>query len=416
MKILMVSMDRNILNPDSEARRRMVEYGGLADELHIVIFARKNPLGSSASKWRISDNVFAYPTNSFNRCFYVSDAVKIGGEIIKSSGGEFLVTAQDPFETGLAGYFIAKKSKSPLQLQVHTDFLSPYFKKGSFLNRIRVLLAKFLIPRANCVRVVSERIKKSLGSAKAPSKNRLSLPSLRSGAHPYLRFFGGTFAPPAAVLPIFVDIEKIKNAPIKINLHEQHSQFDFIILMASRLTKEKNIGMAIEAMKGVVKQYSKAGLVIVGSGPEEKKLKAAGRKLKENIVFEGWTDDLAPYCKTADLFLLTSNYEGYGRTVIEAMAASCPVVMTDVGVAGETIKDGYNGLVVPVGDARALEEALLKIIGDEFLRGNLAVSAEYTLRNFPSKAEYLEQHKKAWENCAAKANKTEIVDKKPPLN
>ncbi len=108
---------------------------------------------------------------------------------------------------------------------------------------------------------------------------------------------------------------------------------------------------------------------------------------------------MASYYKTADLFLLTSNYEGYGRTIIEAMAAGCPVVMTDVGIAGEIIKDGYDGSVVPVGDAKKLEESLLKLIGDRVLRTNLALSAENTLRNLPGKNEYLEEIKKTWENC-----------------
>ena len=61
---------------------------------------------------------------------------------------------------------------------------------------------------------------------------------------------------------------------------------------------------------------------------------------------EPWTDDPFSYYKTADLFLLTSNYEGYGMAVVEAMAAGCPVIMTDVGLAGEVLIDKKDGLVV----------------------------------------------------------------------
>ena len=132
--------------------------------------------------------------------------------------------------------------------------------------------------------------------------------------------------------------------------------------MASRLTKEKNIGMAIEAMKEVVKERPKTGLIIVGDGPEREalELKTTNYKLKTNIIFENWTDDLASYYKTADLFLLTSNYEGYGRTIIEAMAANCPIVMTDVGLAGEVVKNYYNGIIVPAGDKKEMKEAILR--------------------------------------------------------
>ena len=371
----MISTDRKIFEENSEVRRRMIEYGILVEELHIVIFSRKNSPGPG-SGLGISENVFIYPTNSPSRWFYVFDAAKIGAKIIKNAGGDFLVSAQDSFEAGLAGYFAARRAGAPLQLQVHTDFLSPYFKKAFLLNRFRVALAKFLIPRASCVRVVSLRIKNSLAAA----IRRL---------------------PPVSVLPVFVDVEKIKNAPIGENLHRKYPQFDFIVLAAGRLTKEKNIEMAIGAMRGVVRRHPKAGLVIIGSGPEQRKLERKARKanLENNIVFEGWTD-LASYYKTADLFLLTSNYEGYGRTVVEAMAANCPVVMTDVGVAGEIIKDGYNGIVVPVGNAQKTEEAILKLAGDKELRLNLALSAENALACFPGKDEYLKQMKNGWENCS----------------
>jgi len=136
--------------------------------------------------------------------------------------------------------------------------------------------------------------------------------------------------------------------------------------MASRLTREKNIGLAIEVFAGIMNQESGIKnplLLIVGDGPERENLELriknyavpAGRQeLRSNAVIEPWTDDLASYYKTADLFLLTSNYEGYGRTVIEAQAAGLPILMTDVGVA--------IGEVVPVGDKAALVAALNKIM------------------------------------------------------
>jgi len=107
--------------------------------------------------------------------------------------------------------------------------------------------------------------------------------------------------------------------------------------MASRLTKEKNIGLAIKAMKEVVKVNPGVGLVIVGSGPEEDKLKQKTREseIEKKVIFEPWTNDLPSYYKTCDLFLLTSWYEGYGMTLVEAKATGCKIISTDVGVARE---------------------------------------------------------------------------------
>lgn len=324
-KVLMISRDRDIFKENSEARRRMIEYGALAEKLRVIVL---------------------------NRPFR---SLKIGKEI----KGFDLVTTQDPFETGLIGWLAAKIFGARLQLQIHTDFLSEYFWKESLLNKIRVLTAKFLIPKADCVRVVSERIKKYLGKG--------------------------------IVLPIFVDIEEIKNVPIKTNLRDKYPQFNFVILMASRLTKEKNINLAIEAMEGIVKKHPKTGLIITGSGSEEKKLKAESYKLKANVIFEPWTDDLASYYKTADLFLLTSNYEGYGRTLIEAAVVDCKIISSDVGVADEILEK--ENIFAP-GDKNALEEKIIKAISGEIKPAKPV--------KIKTKKEYLEKYGNGWKNCAKK--------------
>ena len=127
---------------------------------------------------------------------------------------------------------------------------------------------------------------------------------------------------------------------------------------------------------------------------EEQKLKllATRYSLLSNIVFEPWTDDLASYYKSADVFVLTSNYEGYGRTIIEAEAAGCPVIMTDVGIAGDVIKNGENGLIVPVGDVQALAEALRSVIEKKAV-----LHAE--LPTQLTKEEYMAQYATTWQSC-----------------
>mgnify|MGYP001565613723 FL=1 len=294
MKILSIGSDRNLFVAGSAVRERVKGYAEKTDGYLVVV-----PGAGKPSITRVSEKLRVISLGRLQAFFW-------------QPGENFdLVTAQDPFENGLTAWFLAKKCKAKLELQIHTDLFSPYFVQHRMLNRVRVIIAKFLLPRADHIRVVSNRIKESL-------INKLKIPESK-----------------IEVRPIFVDIEKIKNAPVKIDLHKKYPQFGKIILMASRLTKEKNIDLAIELMPKFLKQNPKTGLIIVGSGPEEKKLKAKSAKLKNNIIFEPWSDDLPSYYKTADLFLNTSWYEGYGMTLVEARAAGCPVLSTDVGVARE---------------------------------------------------------------------------------
>jgi len=384
MKVLSIGSDKNLFKEDSAVRQRIIEYGSLAEELHIIVFSRqkseiRNLKSETNPKSQISKNTFIYSTNSWSRWFYILDAYKIAKRIILNSKfliHNSLITTQDPFECGLAGYIMAKKFKLPLHLQIHGDFLSPKFGQESFLNKIRVWLAKFLIPRADKIRVVSERIKDSIISK-----------------------FRSIDISKIAVLPIFVDVKRIQKSDIKINLHEKYSQFDFIILMASRLTKEKNIELAVEAIQEVIKFYPKTGLIIVGDGKEKNnlKFKIENLKLNENIIMESWIDDLSSYYKTADLFLLISNHEGWGMTSVEAMAAGCLLIMTDVGCAGEIVKNEYNGLVIPVGSKVKLIEAIERTIKEPSLHDKLKNNSLATVKNLASKEEYLNSYKKSWE-------------------
>jgi glycosyltransferase involved in cell wall biosynthesis len=128
-------------------------------------------------------------------------------------------------------------------------------------------------------------------------------------------------------------------------------------------------------------------------------LQIKGYGLKDNVIIEGWTNDLSSYYKTADMFIITSNYEGYGMTAVEAMAGGCPVIMTDVGLAGEVLIDSENGLVTPVGDKKALVEALNKLINNEDLRSKLSQNALEAVSHLQTKQQYLEAYKKDWEGC-----------------
>lgn len=373
MKVLMLSIDKKIFEKGSDVQNRMVEYGQLFDELHIIVFSRrnKNIEYRISNKIKLSDNVFVYPTNSISRLLYIIDAVKIGKKIIPNSKFKIqdsVITCQDPFETGIVGWLIARKFHIRLQLQVHTDFLSAYFVKHSVfnINKIRVMIAKFLLPKADCIRVVSNRIKDSIMS-KFKIQNS--------------KFYS---------LPIFVDIEKIKNTLVTTDLHKKYPQFEKIVLMVSRLEKEKNIQLAISAFKDAVKKYprSNLGLIIVGDGSQRKVLEAQNSKFKiqDSVIFDGWQEKqtIYSYYKTADLLLVTSDYEGYGMTIIEALATGLPVLSTDVGVAREA------GAQITERDSVA--ENIVKYIENSPI-SRVALDMEYMYKN---KQDYLEKFKESF--------------------
>lgn len=233
MKVLMISTDRKIFEEGSAVRARMVDYAGLFERLEIVVFAKK---GDGFSPTEIASNCRAYPTNSLSSFSYICGAIRLGKRVLNNNDRDWVITCQDPFETGLAGWRLAKKFGAKLNLQVHTDLMSPHFKRQYFKNRVRAWLASWLLPKADCVRVVSERIKKSLSNIalkKSPT-----------------------------VLPLFLGTNEVSTSDF--DLHQKYPQFDFILLMASRLTPEKNIKLALSVMTEVVKRFPNLGLIIAG--------------------------------------------------------------------------------------------------------------------------------------------------------
>lgn len=307
-KLLSLGTDRLLFRDGSAVRERVSDYAKGWDEVHVVVSTDR-----SFSETAIGKNVWVYPTRSRFKAVYPLDMRRLGSFIGKRRGITH-VTCQDPFFTAMAGIALKKELGAELEIQVHTDIGSPNYPR-TLANRFRKALALSYLPKADRIRVVSERIKRYLTDELGILPERIE------------------------VRPIAVDTERIKGAPITVDLHKKYPQFDRIALMASRLTEEKNIELALRGFQIALSSHPKAGLVIVGSGPKAEELKGLAAKIgiSASVVFEGWADQatLASYYKTADLFLSTSLFEGYGMTFVEAKAADCPIVSTDVGVALE---------------------------------------------------------------------------------
>jgi hypothetical protein len=281
----------------------MESYAKHLGTLDIVIFSLKNQGFSAVSDGPLS----LYPTNASSRLLYGWRALFSPPTSEKID----LVTAQDPFEVGLVGVFIAWRARVPLHVQIHTDLFSPAFARHSLLNRFRLLIARFVLRCATRIRVVSNRIKRDV-EVRVPQATRKHI----------------------AVLPIFVDIEKYKTATAPRALIDHFASFSEKILVVSRLESEKNVAQAIASFAD--SGLKDACLIIVGDGSERAQLEslAAVRGVRERVFFEGRVDP-ASYYALADLVLVSSFYEGYGMTIIEALAAGVPVLSTDVGIAPE---------------------------------------------------------------------------------
>lgn len=139
-----------------------------------------------------------------------------------------------------------------------------------------------------------------------------------------------------------------------------------------RLVENKGLEVLIAAVDRLKKSGVPVRCHIAGTGPLLSALRRAAEvvDVKEEIVFHGELDTQAVQhlLQALHLFVLPSEDEGLPITVLEAMAAGLPVIATPVGGVPEMVHDGVNGLLVPVGDAQALAEAITALATDPDLR------------------------------------------------
>src|SRR3990167_1438553 len=374
MNILMFSTDRAVFDEESPVRRRLTEQASLVSGMHVVVLTKKK---DAFDRRHFGKHVTVYPTSSVNRLAYIVDAYRLGVEILRAGRhtSRWLVTTQDPFEVGVVGYLLARKFRAPFHVQLHTDPWSEAWRRGHILNRVRFLLGLFLLKHADGIRVVSERVEKRVLG--------LGIPRER-----------------VTKIPIYVDTEYFFGAKPAFDPRRTYPAYGKVVLSIGRLEPEKNFRGLIRAFAIVHRAHPDALLLIIGSGAERERLLSLARSLSldDCVKILPLGRGAAAYYKTCDVYVQPSLYEGWGLAVIEALASGAPVVMTDVGCAGEVVKHEESGLVVPVNDEKALAHAIGQLLDNHTLALSLAGSGNGAVKRLATKAETLILYKTNWEN------------------
>jgi len=149
------------------------------------------------------------------------------------------------------------------------------------------------------------------------------------------------------------------------------------LVFAGRLTAQKSLEVAFEA----VAANDGVALLVAGDGGERERLEQLAGK---GVRFLGSQprERVLELFRAADASLLSSSWENFPHSVVEALAVGTPVLTTAVGGVAEVVREGENGLLVPPGDAAALGEAIRRFFADDALRERLRAAAA------PSVAEY----------------------------
>jgi glycosyltransferase involved in cell wall biosynthesis len=143
-----------------------------------------------------------------------------------------------------------------------------------------------------------------------------------------------------------------------------------IVVGAGRLSTEKGVAVLIDAAKRVIESDSGARFVVFGEGAQRPMLERmiGEADLEGLFVLPGFRGDLDRLLPCADLFVLPSFTEGLPNVILEAGAASVPVVATAVGGTPEVVADGRTGFLIPPDDAEIMAEKIVELLADDTRR------------------------------------------------
>jgi glycosyltransferase involved in cell wall biosynthesis len=338
MRVCFIGTDKSILkDSEGDSRRRQILYAPFFDELLIVVFT----LRSDRLDLIKIGNLTVIPTNSLARWLYVWDAVKI----LLRSGKVDVISTQSPFLEAISGLIVKIFRGARLNVQLHVDlFDNRKFRLESIKNFIYFLISLVTLRAADSVRAGSRRLVR--GTKYFVAQVPMNVDFFWSGVH-----------------------------------SEKFNQ----IVSVGRLVKQKNFRLLLNVFADVCKVIPDMKLVIVGDGPEKANLANQSRDLEidKNVFFLGpmKPSEYKGIFAASDVYVSTSNYEGWGMAMTEALSAGLPVVTTDTGCAGELVVDGkVGGWVVPVGDRNAMFIQLQVILSEKKFADRLVVAAQKEIR------------------------------------
>jgi glycosyltransferase involved in cell wall biosynthesis len=156
-----------------------------------------------------------------------------------------------------------------------------------------------------------------------------------------------------------------------------------VIVAAGRLADAKNYPLLIEAV-ALLRAHVPARLVILGTGDREASLRAlvVDKRMEDVVTFAGFQRNPWKYIAKANVFALSSRYEGFGNVLVEAMACGVPVVATSSPGTREIVSDGVDGLLVERHEPATFAAALARLLTDDVLREHMSRAALHAAQRF----------------------------------
>ena len=191
-----------------------------------------------------------------------------------------------------------------------------------------------------------------------------------------------------------------------------------LLITVGRLESVKNHRMLLDIFELLKANNIDYHGLIAGDGSLRVELEqlAQDKGLNDRVTFLGFRKDVYQLLKASDIFLLTSTMEGFGITLLEAMAAKIPVIVTDVGGMPEIIRIAHNGYVVPADDTVQFVARVEEILASPELSERLVASGYKALQDNFTPEKFTDNTYRLYENILSERNKHKRNVRGGPFN
>ncbi|MFO0977440.1 MAG: glycosyltransferase [Planctomycetaceae bacterium] len=194
---------------------------------------------------------------------------------------------------------------------------------------------------------------------------------------------------PNAVVPPPTDLCR-RDVRAQFGFSDEHKVVGFI----GRLAAQKRLRDLVWAFQLLQQIIPEVRLVVIGQGPERDAMAsmAVNFGCREKIVFAGHRDDASSLLVGMDAFVLPSEFEGMSNSLMEAMSAGLPCVVSDIDANRELVEHDVNGLVFPLGQCPELTKSLVRLFREPDLAGRLGLAASDLMKRNHSVEQLVTRH------------------------
>lgn len=205
------------------------------------------------------------------------------------------------------------------------------------------------------------------------------------------------------VIPNGIDLDRFDKETQQTTILPGVARGRRIIVCISRLDPQKGVLELLDAAPAMLKRLPEHDLVFVGTGPlaAELERRRAAMGLAGRVHFAGFRTDVPQILRASDMLVLMSRWEGMPNVVLEAMAASRPVVATDVEGVREILGNNAHGQLVPPGDGQRFVEAVVSILHNPQLADEIAQNNRRRVENTFDLAQMIERYARVYASFGA---------------